>query len=130
MSIYLRAKIQAQEEKLGFSSEVTNKMALTSTYMEWVFRIATIGVSSVQFLIVHSKLGSYCSNSLGVLSPESEWLTYLVLMQLGKVGAFAFWQLKLLELKGLDDATLSFNSGSSRLSTRAPKEFRSELHND
>ena len=80
MSIYLRAKIQAQEEKLGFSSEVTNNLALISTYMEWVFRIATIVVSSVQFLIVRSKLGSYCSNVLEVLSPESEWLTYLVLI--------------------------------------------------
>ena len=75
---------------------------MASIYFEWTLRIATIGVSAFSFLITRSPKGIYCSEVLGVLSLESEWLTYLVITQLMKVIILAAWQLKLLELAGIE----------------------------
>ena len=64
---------------------------------------------------------------LGLLSPESDWLTYLMVTQLVKVVIFAVWQLKLLEREGIESMTPGYDSGKSNgISYRNLKRFHSE----
>ena len=74
---------------------MTLNRALISTYIEWIVRVSFICVSIFQFLIITSRTGKYCANTLGLLSLESNWILTLVTVQLLKVIVFSLWQLML-----------------------------------
>lgn len=51
----------------------------------------------------------YCSEQLGVLAPESEWISYLISFQMAKVLLLTAWDLKLQESQLQERQTLSFD---------------------
>ena len=103
VNIYLRLTVQtnlAKYEKMLQDPGVplALRMYSMSSAIEWVMRIATCGVSLLQFLINHDNMASQCVKKPdGVLVKESHWLTALIVMQMLKVSVFSYWSMKLLE---------------------------------
>ena len=67
-----------------------------STFFEWVFRLGIVGVSVLQFLMINSDNGQYCSKVKGLLALESEWLTSLIKIQMIRVVVISVWKILLI----------------------------------
>ena len=96
--ILARLRVQKDEERLGEVRTSTRHCSLVTNYADWGFRASAVGISLLQYMILRSKTGVYCSDQLQVLAPEKEWLSWLISFQLAKAVALSAWDLKLKSL--------------------------------
>ena len=98
---YFKSKVQAEVDKCGVASQIASSNLKCTEKIEKVLRFFRIIVCYVQFMNVHSKIGDYCVNTLGVLHLEGSWLNALVILQLYKVVVFTAWDILVAYVEGL-----------------------------
>ena len=61
-------------------------------YVEIALRVILLFVSIYQWLVITSKTGTYCAETLGILHFESQWMKGLIISQVLKMIIFRTWK--------------------------------------